>query len=172
MNRSSRLPLFAATSSETRCGRTSSKEPRTGAGPCSGIAGIQAIAAGYLLGPSRRRRIGSIMSMNRRRKPKWRHCEGRCNGAYPSAVRPGNRPRLASSGSNWPHGRGAAPGNLGPTATPHVLAEIRSRPHFSHPAVYRGCSARNCRRAALTATSSGNASAMSASSRTTRSLSA
>jgi hypothetical protein len=44
-------------------------------------------------------------------------------------------PRLTSSGSNWPHGRGAGPGNLGPSAIHpgigQVLAEIRSRPHFS-----------------------------------------
>jgi len=48
-------------------------------------------------------------------------------------------PQPAGSGSTWPHGRGADPGNLGRTETPpglgQALAEIRSRPHFFLPGV-------------------------------------
>jgi hypothetical protein len=96
--------------------------------PRSWITRHRAAPAVCLPGPLHRRRIGSTMSTNRRRKEQSTHCYDRCGGAHLSAARHGDSPRPANSGSTWPHGRGAAPGNRGPNVTPQEFAEIRSRP--------------------------------------------
>ena len=123
----------AATSSETRCGQTWSKEPRTGDGPGSGIAGIRAIAAGSPRGPLRRLPTGSIMSTSRRRRQRCRRCDNLCGKASLLAARHGNRPRPTSSGLTWPRDGRAVLGvlRLLTTAESPSFAPVPGFPVFS-----------------------------------------
>ena len=131
-----------ATSSETRCGQTWLKEPKTGDGPGSGIAGIRAIAAGSPPGPLRRRPTGSIMSTSRRRRQRCRRCDNLCGKASLLAARHGNRPRPTSSGLTWPRDGRAVLGvlRLLPTAESPSFIPVPSFP-LPSPIILRLCPA-------------------------------